>query len=331
MLGVVFYPLHARTQSLVHGPNLAPLVSTLLVLLVATIPLLLLGSALRGELRAVAQSLRETGPEGGLSPYLAHWRDALLERVENYVNLAQFDAHAALLRWAEQASQYLFSIGTTVISNLLSFALNTVVVFFTLFFYFREGKGIRRALSELLPFDMEHRDRFFKGISETIVGNLYGSLAVGVAQGALTGLAFWVLGLSAPVLWALATVVASLVPIVGSGLVWAPASLFLIMTGHWMKALLLLVWGAAVVGQVDVFVRPWVVGVHVKVHTLLLFFALLGGAKAFGPIGIFVGPIVLSFALAVVQMLRTTDFSLWSLAEKPQLTSVNHKSEENAT
>jgi predicted PurR-regulated permease PerM len=325
MLGVVFYPLHARIRSFVHRPTLASLVSTFLVFLVATIPLMLLGTAVRDELRAVVQSLRETGAEGGLNPHLAHWRNVFLERVGNYVDLGQFDLHAALLRWAEQASRYLLSIGTIVISNLFSFALNTVVVFFTLFFFFREGKGIRHTLSDLLPFDVEQTNRLFKGISETIVGNLYGSLAVGVAQGTLTGVAFWVLGLSAPVLWALATVLASLVPIVGSALVWVPASFVLIMTGHWIKALLLLVWGAAVVGQIDVVVRPWVVGAHVKVHTLLVFFALLGGAKAFGIIGIFVGPIILSFMLVLIDMLRTASLSWRSASESEQLVSVAEK------
>ena len=319
MLGVVFYPLHARIQSLVHRPTLASLASTFLVFLVAAIPLLLLGAAVHRELHTVIQSLREAGPEGGLNPYLAHWRDVLLERLGSYANLGQFDLHAALLRWAEQASRYLLSIGTIMISNLFSFALNTVVVFFTLFFFFREGRAIRRTLSELLPFDVEQTELLFTGIGETMVGNLYGSLAVGAAQGTLAGLAFWALGLSAPVLWALATALASLVPAVGSALVWVPASFVLIMTGHWIKALLLLIWGAAVVGQIDVLVRPWVVGAHVKIHTLLVFFALLGGAKAFGIIGIFVGPIVLSFALAVVELIKTTDFSFESLAEKHQI------------
>ncbi len=323
MLGVVFRPLHRRIQSLVYRPNLASVVSTVLVFLLATIPLLILGAALRGELRALVQSLHDAGPESGLSPYLTHWRDVLLQRLGSYSNLSQFDPQATLLRWAEQASRYLLSISTTVIGNLFSFALNTVVVFFTLFFFFRESARIRRTISELLPFDEEQTDRLLAGIDETIIGNLYGSLAVGITQGTFTGLAFWALGLPAPILWALVTVPASLVPLLGSAFVWAPAALVLIITGHWVKALVLLVWGAAVVGQVDVLVRPWVVGAHVKVHTLLVFFALLGGAKAFGILGIFVGPIVLSFALAVFDLLKRTDFSFHSISEEPTWVSVH--------
>jgi predicted PurR-regulated permease PerM len=270
--------------------------------------------------------LSDSSEEGGLNFYLTHWREIVLQRLGGYLNLGQFDPHATLLRWAEQASRYSLSIGKTVVGNLFSFALNTVVVFVTLFFSFRDGNRIRRTLSRFLPFDADQTDQLFTSIGATIVGNLYGSLAVGIAQGTLTGLAFWALGLSAPVLWALATVLASMVPLLGSALVWTPAALVLLMTGHWIKALVLFILGAAVIGQVDVLVRPWVVGAHVKVHTLLVFFALLGGTKAFGIIGIFVGPIVLSFALAIVNLLRTADFSLQSVSENPQLVSANQES-----
>jgi len=323
MLSVVFHPLHTRIESLIHRPNLTSVVSTLLVFFIATVPVLVLGIAVSGELRTVVQSLRESAPEAGPDPYLTHWREVLLQRVGNYMNLSEFDLHATLLRWAEQASRYVLSIGTSVVGNLVSLALNTVVVFFTLFFFFREGNRIRRTLSELLPFHTDQTDRLFTTVSDTIIANLYGSIAVGLAQGTLTGLSFWVLGLSAPILWALVTALASMVPLLGSALVWAPASFVLVVTGHWVKALVLLVWGAVIVGQVDVLVRPWVVSARVKVHSLLVFFALLGGAKAFGVIGIFVGPIILSFALAVFDLLRRTDFSLHSISEEPQLVSVN--------
>ena len=95
-----------------------------------------------------------------------------------------------------------------------------------------------------------------------------------------------------------------------------------------MKAVILLAWGAAVVGQVDVVVRPYVVGTRVKVHTLLVFFALLGGVEAFGIIGIFVGPVILSIALATLGMLRSANFSWRSNAESAPDTSLNDKRSE---
>jgi predicted PurR-regulated permease PerM len=222
----------------------------------------------------------------------------------------------------------MLSIGAAAVRNVLLFVLDTVVVFFSLFFFFREGRSIRRGISEMLPLYPDQTEKLFSGISETMIANFYGGLAVGAAQGVLTGLAFWVLGLEAPILWAVLTGLASLVPMVGSALVWGPASIFLLLSGHWVKAVILLAWGAAVVGQVDVFVRPYVVGTRVKAHTLLVFFALLGGVEAFGVIGIFVGPVILSIALATLDMLRSTNFSWRSSAESPPGTSLNDKRSE---
>jgi predicted PurR-regulated permease PerM len=314
MLAIVFHPLHARIQLFVRRPSVAAAISTSLVLLIVTIPMVILGISVSRELRTVVQSLRaQSWSQGGLSPYLAQWGESLLRRLGNYVNVSQLDPHAALLRWAEQASRYLLSIGAAALTNLVSFFLDTVVVFFSLFFFFREGKSIRQGLSAMLPLNPNQTEKLLTGISETMIANLYGGLAVGAAQGILAGLSFWVLGLSAPILWALVTALASLVPVVGSALVWGPASILLIVSGHWVKAVLLLIWGAAVVGQVDVVVRPYVVSAHVKVHTLLVFFALLGGVEAFGIIGIFVGPVILSVTLAVLDMLRQADFS-WHLS-----------------
>lgn len=329
MFAIVFYPVHARIQLLFHRPSVAAAFSTTLVLLIVTIPVVLLGISVSGELRAVVQSLREqSGSQGGLSPYLARWGESVLKSLGNYVNLSQLDPHAALLRWAEQASRYLLSLGAAAVTNLLSFVLDTVVVFFSLFFFFREGKSIRQGLLAMLPLYPDQAEKLFAGISETLIANLYGGLAVGVAQGILTGLSFWALGLAAPILWALVTGLASLVPVVGSALVWGPASILLILSGHWVKALILVIWGAAVVGQVDVVVRPYVVSARVKVHTLLVFFALLGGVEAFGIIGIFIGPVILSITLAVLDMLKTISFSWQPTPESAQRTSLNDRRAE---
>ncbi len=324
MLAIVFYPLYVRMQRFFRQPSAAAALSTTLVLLIVTIPVVLLGISVSGELRMVAQSLREqSGAQERLSLYAAHWAEDLLKRLGNYMDLSGLDPQAAFLRWAEEASRYLLSIGAAAVTNLLSFALDTVVVFFSLFFFFREGRNIRRGISAMLPLDPEQTERLFSGIGETMIANLYGGLAVGAAQGILTGLSFWVLGLEAPILWAVVTGLASLVPVVGSALVWGPASIILIVGGHWVKALILVAWGAAVVGQVDVLVRPYVVGARVKVHALLVFFALLGGVETFGIIGIIVGPVILSVTLAVLALLKSTNFSWQSNAESTPSTPVN--------
>jgi predicted PurR-regulated permease PerM len=102
------------------------------------------------------------------------------------------------------------------------------------------------------------------------------------------------------------TALFSLVPIVGSAAVWGPAAIVLAISGHWVKALILLGWGAGVVAQADNVVRPYVISERANLNTLAVFFALLGGVKAFGVMGVFIGPVALSFTLVVLEMLRET-------------------------
>jgi len=137
-----------------------------------------------------------------------------------------------------------------------------------------------------------------------VVANLYGILAVGLAQGLLTGAAFAVLGVPSPLLLGLTTAVCSLVPIVGTMLVWLPAAIYLMAIGHLWKGIILMLWSSVVVGTIDNIIRPLVIGSKVELHPLLLLFALLGGLQVFGFIGIFIGPVVLSVISALTDMLR---------------------------
>lgn len=317
MLAVVFHPIHDRIQRMTRRKNLAAGTSTFLVFLLAAIPLALLGYALQKELGNLVQLLR--GPNGGTgnAGYLNYLRDVLLERLGRYGEIAQFNPRTVLLQWTERMSSYLLSIGAAAIANVFSFTFDVIVIFFSLFFFFREGSSLRRKILELLPLSAEQADRLTNRISETLIANVHGSLAVGGAQGLLTGLSFLVLGIPAPILWGLVTGLASLVPVVGSALVWGPAALVLVLTGHWVKALILVGWGAGVVGQIDVLVRPYVVGAHIKIHSLLIFFALLGGVEAFGVVGIFLGPLILSVTLALLDVLKTLDLTWQADSSSP--------------
>ena len=305
MIAIVLHPIHVRLQERIRGRNGAALFSTVLVLIVLVVPTIGLGVVVSREVRSLYQILDErSAQQGGWNPYAMHIVDRLLAWVGQYVDLKSLDLRGALLRWLEQISRFLLSWGAHILSNIISFFAEAVIAFFTLFFLFREGGSIGLRAASFLPLRADQVDRLFTGISNSIIANVYGCLAVGATQGTLLGLAFWVLGLSSPVLWALVTALFSLIPIVGSAAVWGPAVIILMVAGHWWKALILLVWGAAVIGQIDSLVRPYVISERAKMHTLLVFFALLGGVKAFGIMGLFIGPVVLSVTLVVLEMLR---------------------------
>ena len=307
MLAIVFHPAHIRIQARIRKPGAAALFSTVLVILAFVVPAVGLGIIISRETSALYKLLSERSTEqGGWNPYVMHAMERVVQWAGQYVDLSNLDLRGTVLRWLQQVSQYLFSWGAEFVGNFVSFIATAVVAFFTLFFLFREGGEAKERVAEMLPLTRSQVERLFTGVSNSIVANVYGVLAVGATQGALTALAFWVLGLHSPVLWGVVTALFSLVPIVGSAAVWVPAAIILAVGGHWIKGLILLSWGAGVVAQADNVIRPYVISQRANLSTLAVFFALLGGVRAFGVLGIFIGPVALSFTLVVLQMLRET-------------------------
>jgi predicted PurR-regulated permease PerM len=305
VLAIVFFPLHDRIGHRIRGPNLAALVSTALVVLIVVIPLVGLGSAVTQEVSAAYSSLSEKSAEGGgWEPYVAQKLEKPMEVVGRYLDLSSIDPLAEIRGRLEQLSSWMVHSAGQVLRNLGTFFFDAGVSFFTLFFLFREGRRIRLTAAAALPLDASRVEELFNRISETIVANVYGVLAVAIVQGFLLGAALWALGVHSPVLWGMITAVCSLVPVVGTALVWLPAALILLATGHWVKCLILLAWGGGVVSLVDHALRVYIVGGRVKMNTLFVFIALVGGIKAFGILGIFLGPLVLSITFALLGMLR---------------------------
>jgi predicted PurR-regulated permease PerM len=307
MLAIVFHPVHIRIQARLRNRNTAALLSTILVLFAFLLPVVGLGIVVSRETSSLYQLLNERSAEqGGWNPYVIHALQRVLGWAGRYIDLSHLDLRGSMLRCLEQISRYLFSWGAQVVTNFIAFVADAVIAFFTLFFLFREGEETKLHIAAVLPLSRAQAERLFTGISNSIVANVYGVLAVGASQGILAGVAFWVLGLSSPVLWGLVTGLFSLLPIIGSAAVWGPAAIVLAVSGHWVKALILSGWGAGVVAQTDNVVRPYVISERANLSTLAVFFALLGGVKAFGVMGLFVGPVALSFTLVVLEMLRET-------------------------
>jgi predicted PurR-regulated permease PerM len=198
-----------------------------------------------------------------------------------------------LLNWAKSMA---VNIGGTIV--------DTVIMLLTLFFLLRDGEWIRERIGALLPLEPHRFDELVETISESIAANMYGVLAVAVAQGTLGAIGYAIAGLPSVVLWSVATSVFSMIPLAGAAAVWVTGCLYLLAVGSWGKAIFLAVWGAGVISTADNIVRPLVLSGKVKLHTLLIFFSLLGGVRAFGIIGLFVGPIIVSVAMALLKMLE---------------------------
>jgi predicted PurR-regulated permease PerM len=304
VIAVVFFPVHARIHRILHNPSLAALASTIIIVLLIIVPATAIILAIRNEVAGLYTLIDQKSTEsGGLSPYLTHLLERPTQWIGRFVDLSQFDLRASVLGRLRELSSFLVTEGWMIVGGVTSFAFNAAITLFTLFFLFREGRSIRRRAAAVLPLSGEQVEKLFGGIENAMIGTVYGGLAVAAVQGTLIGLGLWVLGVPSPVLWGVVAAFFALLPVGGTAAVWVPASIYLLASGSWIKAIILVAWGLLVF-LVDNVLRPYLIGGRTQLHPLLIFFAVFGGLNVFGFLGLFIGPVILAVAITLLGMLR---------------------------
>src|SRR6516225_5420052 len=197
------------------------------------------------------------------------------------------------------AGAYLVSFASRMTATTAAFLLNLFVMLYAMFFFFRDGHKILERIFYYLPLSDEDESRMLTQFASITRATVKGTLVIGVIQGGLGGIAFWVAGIEGAALWGTIMTILSIVPGIGAPLVWVPFVIFLYVNGQYLTATLLLVWCGAVVTTIDNFLRPILVGRDSEMPDLLILIGTLGGLFLFGPIGFIVGPIVCGLFLTV--------------------------------
>jgi predicted PurR-regulated permease PerM len=141
-------------------------------------------------------------------------------------------------------------------------------------------------------------------VGDTVFATVYGTLVVAAVQGTLGGLMFWWLGLPAPLLWGVVMGLLSIIPVLGAFIIWIPAAVFLAAQGAWGKAVILTLWGTVVIGLIDNLLYPILVGKRLRLHTVPVFIAIVGGLAVFGASGLVLGPVILALCDAALDLWR---------------------------
>ena len=200
---------------------------------------------------------------------------------------------------AKTAGAFLVAFASRMTATTAAFLLNLFVMLYAMFFFFRDGDKILERIFYYTPLNDDDETRMLTQFASITRATVKGTLVIGVIQGALAGVAFWVAGIEGAALWGTIMTILSIIPGIGAALVWVPAVIILFVTGQYVTATLLAAWCAAVVGTVDNFLRPVLVGRDAKMPDLLILIGTLGGLFLFGPIGFIVGPIVCGLFLTV--------------------------------
>lgn len=305
ILTIALYPAYETIHRRIRNRSLAALVSLVLVLVLLLAPVTLLTVQVVHEIQSLyAATAQNSRDEGGWISYLSSFTDGPVNWLATKSGFAAPDLKAMMLSRLENISSSLLGWVSSLAANLGSTLGSLALTLFVMFFLFQGGETFRKRVEEYIPMEPHRVDHLFVALRNAIVANIYGMVAVGVAQGILVGMGFAFMGLRSPVLWGLMAGFASLIPLVGAALVWVPGAVVLVLSGSWVKGLLLVAWGIAAVSSADNIIRPLVLQRGVQLSTLAIFLALMGGVQVFGFIGLFAGPVIFTAAQVVLKILH---------------------------
>jgi predicted PurR-regulated permease PerM len=195
------------------------------------------------------------------------------------------------------AGQHLASQALSIGQVTAEFMVSLFVMVYLLFFFLRDGDELVVRIKRATPLPPDQLSEIFAKVTATIRATIKGDILVALIQGALGGLIFWVLGIAAPLLWAAVMAVLSLLPVLGSALVWVPVAIYLLLSGSVVHGIVLLVYGTLVISLVDNFLRPVLVGKDITMPSYIVLISTLGGRAVFGANGFVIGPLVAALFL----------------------------------
>jgi predicted PurR-regulated permease PerM len=303
VIAISCYPVHQWLVCRNGRVALSAAITSILMVLAVLVPLLVIGGIAVKQLLAVGDWLQQAflDPDG-LSRRLTAALAPLTQRLGLAPDKMVAWVTTHVREWVAGAGQYTMSAAAGAGGAMLSFAFIAVATFLLL----RHGETLVASIPDLLPFERKRSEALLVRLRDVVLASMHGVVTIATIQGVLCGGMFWVLDVPAAALWGLVTVFASMVPLVGTAAVWVPGTLYLLTIGAWHKAIVMAVWGAAVVSSVDNLLRPQLVAGRAGLSGLAMFVAIIGGLQAFGALGIVLGPVIFAAVAAIVDVVRDT-------------------------
>ncbi|MDP2369151.1 AI-2E family transporter [Rhodoferax sp.] len=302
IIGLLFRPVYRwLLLRLPRRPTAAALLTVLLVLVIVILPLALITASLAREAAQVYQGLKS----GALNPVL--YLHGVFDALPGWITtvLARFDLsdfatlQNRLTAALAQGSQFIATQALGIGQNTFEFVASLFITLYLAFFLIRDGDSIARTIRPAIALPPQHTRELLGKFTAVILATVKGNLLVAAIQGALGGLAFWFLGVSAALLWAVLMAFLSLLPAVGAALVWLPVALYFLINGAIWQGVALVAYGVLVIGLVDNLLRPILVGKDAGMPDYLVMITTLGGMAVFGINGFVIGPVIAAMFIAV--------------------------------
>ncbi len=306
ILVILLYPLYSFLLKKFKGrPYLVSFLATFLVFTLLVLPTgLVIALLVNQAIDLVSQlNLKEQidrlVAHGGYQKFI----QPLVLEVQDKLKL-QVDVAGLVTRGTRQVLHYVYNFSPQVLSHTAGFIFSFFVMHFSVFFLFIEGKKVIQTILDLSPLHARYETRLSGEIKNMIYATVNGYLVTALVQGALAGVGFAIAGIPAPLVFGALTFFMSLVPIVGATTVWLPIALWLFFQDKISTGIFLSIYGFLVISGIDNFIKPMIIQGKAKIHPLIIFFALFGGIKLFGPIGILFGPVLTALFFACIRIYK---------------------------
>jgi predicted PurR-regulated permease PerM len=299
VLAICLAPVRQRMEPRL-GRTRTALVLTALVFLLIVLPTVFIAMTLISEGGAAvtyvdAQLKSQGGPAGWF-----HWAWSWLRARAPFLPTEQ-EVIARITASIGSVAQFLAGQAGNLLASAASFVFSLFITLGALFFTLRDAPEFSSTVRRVLPFGAAQNARMMAIASELVTASVTATLAIAGVQGLIGGVAFAVLGIQGAVLWGVIMALLAFLPMVGAALVWAPAAIWLALSGSLVKGIVLAAIGLVIMGQVDNVIRPLLLSGKAQMNTLVLIISLLGGVSAFGFIGIVLGPLVAALLTAIVE------------------------------
>jgi predicted PurR-regulated permease PerM len=306
LLVIICAPIHKFLLKRLHKRYLAAFFATLFVALCVMAPLGIIVIVIISNFLQVSTFVTtqlQTSQFAHALDSFNLWVNANLSQISDLIP-PDFNIRTHLLTMFTAAVKVLYQYSPKVLAataNIIGEVLLTIVFVFILF---AEGARMFNAIFPLLPMEERHKDVLTKEIRFVVSATFLGMMATAVAQGILIGIGFWIAGISNPFVWGLVAIGVTLVPVIGGPLMYVPAAVSLIVSGHLGAGIFLLLYGVCIVSMIDNVIKPLAMRGKVNVHPLLLAFCLVGGGIWLGAVGIIIGPLIAALLLAMLRIYR---------------------------
>lgn len=288
VLYVVFTPFFHALRGLGLKPGLAAAVVVVAALVLVVGP----GVSFIGLVANEAQSMAEGVIR---SPLLVRLRE---------LRVGPYDIGAQLETLGSQVISWAGSGALSVVGTATRIGIQLTIAFFGLFYLLVAPDGAWRAVRPFIPFSSPSAEILRERFRDVTFSTLVGTGLTAAVQGLMVGVAFWAVGLANAVFWGVVTVILSILPVVGSGLIWGPGVLALALAGRYGWAIALSVWGVLVVGNVDNVIRPFVYRRWARIHPFITVIGAFAGIAWFGLLGLLIGPLAISYFFELIRMYK---------------------------